>query len=629
MYLIPLLISALGGQAWGEPQLRLTPDMVLNETGFGEASALVDEQDCDRANPPLNPFFGGWTAWQYPMSFVVDLGSECDVRRVTIYNHEGGGSIELGTGLPFRWKSVRHELMGKDTWHDFAVGLKTRWLRLVVNQPLSLSELLVFGTRIHPVAVPRVPRPRRTSLTIDQLVGVNAFIDDPIDKISTPANFVREYHPWGWDVEGPNAARRFQPSGAAGGNSWFFDDYYRKLKEAGMVIAPVIWEAPEPLFHPKTKEAKPISTGADSENPASYRLHAEHFFQVAARYGKRKVADSLLDLAPEQPRRSGLGLLGWLEAWNEPDKTWEGREGRFNPYELAALCSADYDGDQGRMGKAVGVKAADPAMKLAMGGTAGLSLELIRAMKFWADWHRKGDFPADALNVHHYSSSSNEQWFQPGGHGISPEDDDLRGKLLRLANWRDANIPDRELWLTEFGYDTNPKSPLHVPALGSMSAEAVQGAWLVRSILALAAARVDRAAMFMLRDTNSKGTGVFETCGLVSEKGAWVPKASWYYLATLKSVLQGYRFGREVASSDPSVLTYEFVGPGGVKAFAIWCKTSEDRRVQGYRFRTSARKVRAVSSVAGQLKGASRSLVASGGVISVDVSETPTLLLTE
>src|SRR5207302_887000 len=112
-----------------------------------------------------------------------------------------------------------------------------------------------------------------------------------------------------------------------------------------------------PAYFPgRDLDAKPIPAGADSESPSSYAIHAGHLFQYAARYGSAHVDDALLKLGPGQPRVSGLGTLGYLEDWNEPDKTWKERAGRFSPYDLSAMCSADYDGDQGRMGKAIGVK---------------------------------------------------------------------------------------------------------------------------------------------------------------------------------------------------------------------------------------------------------------------------------
>ena len=305
--------------------------------------------------------------------------------------------------------------------------------------------------------------------TMDRLIGVNAFIDDPIERIAPPGGFVREYHPWGWDVEGKDHALRFQPSGAAGGNAWSFDDYYRKLKAAGCEVVPCIQQAPTWMFGTAREDDKPRVRGSDPTNPATYRRHAAHLFQYAARYGARKLPDAALTLAPGQPRVSGLGLLGWIENWNEPDKTWWGRASRFDPEELAAMCSADYDGDQGRMGPGVGVKAADPAMRLALGGLAGLDLGYLKAMKRWSDAHRDGSFPADALNLHHYSSTAGEQGFTKETVALSPEADHLKEKMEAIVAWRDKELPGKAVWLTEFGYDTHPGSPLYARPLGRMT----------------------------------------------------------------------------------------------------------------------------------------------------------------
>jgi len=268
-------------------------------------------------------------------------------------------------------------------------------------------------------------------------------------------------------------------------------------------------------------------------------------------------------------------------------------------------------------------------MRLVMGGLAGLNLNQLRAMKFWADVHRGGSFPADVINLHHYSSPSGDQGFQPGEQGISPEADQLKEKVMAIAAWRDQSLPGKELWITEFGYDTNPHSPLHAPALGRLSAEQVQGAWLIRSYFALAAAGVDRAAMFMLRDTKSEGGGVFETCGLVTEKGRWEPKPSWFYMATLKHHLSNMRYAGEVASGRADVRIYRFdAQTGSGRVYAVWCPTSEDKLVAAYPFPLSVHSATAVTLVAGKRDGVSTSLPVKQGKVTLEVSEIPLLLRT-
>lgn len=628
-----LLLSCGVSARAAEQRIRLTPAMLLNETAVGDAAPLVDEQEVvgdpagGKGKAPSRPFFPGWGNWQYPIHVLIDLGIKHRITRLFFYNETGQNEVTVSYGKPFVWQTKPVKLDKYKDWVEAPMGVETRYLRITLKSPVSLPELVVYGEQLE--SAPKAPVPpkrRRTPPPIDQFIGLNGFIDDPLDKIATPTGFLREYHSWGWDVEAKDGKRRFQPSGAAGGNAWFFDDYYIGLKQRGVTVAPVLQQNAG-LFGNKNEEAKPVPEGKDTEAPASYAQHAAHLFQYAARYGSRKVDDALIDLAPGQPRKSGLGLLRYLENWNEPDKTWRERAGRFHPYELAAMSSADYDGHRGTLGKTVGIRNADPNMKLVMGGLAGMNLEYLRAMKFWADWNRDGEFPANVINLHHYSSDGDEQSFKT--QGISPEADHLREKLATFVNWRDANLPDCELWLTEFGYDTNPKSPLHAPVIGSMNTEQVQAIWLIRSYLAIAAAGVDRAAMFMLRDVNSAGTGVFETCGLVTEKGRWEPKPSWFYTATLKKHLAGMRFGAAVSSGRDDVRIYRFdAEKGKTSAFIVWCPTSEDKHVSGFRLPLNSKNATKITFETGKAEGIPTPLRIENGALGLDVSETPIIILT-
>ena len=89
-----------------------------------------------------------------------------------------------------------------------------------------------------------------------------------------------------------------------------------------------------------------------------------------------------------------------------------------------------------------------------------------------------------------------------------------------LVAWRDANEPTMEVWLSEFGYDTNEHSPNLAPAYGVFDAEDVQGMWIVRSFLYLALARIDRAQMFMLANSADDSWNKFVTSGLTNCGGS-------------------------------------------------------------------------------------------------------------
>jgi len=280
------------------------------------------------------------------------------------------------------------------------------------------------------------------------------------------------------------------------------------------------------------------------------------------------------------------------------------------------------------MGPGVGVRTADPKMQLVMGGLAGIDLDYLRAMKFWADFHRGGDFPADVINLHVYCSDGDEnQAFKTTG--ISPEAGHLREKLAPFVAWRNANTPDRELWVTEFGYDTDGHSPLHSPAIGEYSASDVQAIWLLRSYLALAEAGVDRAAMYMFRDVKSTDGGVFATSGMVTEKGQWTPKPSYDYIATLTQRLAGMHFAAEVPSGRPDVSICRFVGAGGNTAYAVWCPTAEDHHVPGIMLHlgSGAKSATRVDFVAGNANGQASPLAVANGAVTLEAREKPILVL--
>ncbi len=616
--------------------------MVVNETGFGEAGKLVDEQALagdprgGHGRAPKTIWFPEWTAWHYPARAFLDLGRAYRLSDVYLYDGEGSSRVTISAGRPFRWTPLlTDDLSHYNVWNAHPVSVTTRYLEVTLaDAGTKAPEVVVYGT---PVGLPdAVSPPSLHPLpTMDQLIGVNAFIDDPLDKM-TVGGFVREYHNWDWD-EGdgktypgyPRNQNKWNPSYGAGG-AWDFDAYYGRLKAAGITACPAI-QGGAAWLHGSgggKPSDKPVAAGQAANAPASYAAHADHLFQYAARYGHTHVADGRLKLAPDQPRRSGLGLLRFYENWNEEDGWWGGREAYFQPEEFAAMCSADYDGDQGRMGQTFGVKNADAGAKLVMGGLAGLNLDYIRTMKAWADVYRGGSFPCDVLNFHHYSNSGGEQ--QKGQVGISPEADGLRGKAAALVDYCRRSLPGKEVWVTEFGYDLNLSSPQRAPAIGAYSPEEVQGQWLVRSYLALAAAGVDRAAMFMLRDVNAADATQFSSSGLVTEKGKWEPKASWYYVHTLRDRLAGMRFASEQPSGNAAVKIYRFQSASGRSgAYVVWQPTSDGSTLARFSLVVGAKTAGAtlVTLDKGKPRGAASPLLLTGNRATLAVSERPVIVL--
>lgn len=438
-----------------------------------------------------------------------------------------------------------------------------------------------------------------SKVTMGELMGVNTFVDDPFELLS-PFSVVREYHNWSWD-EGdlqfgdaksysgyPNNKMQFAPSAGAAGY-WNFDDYYSSLHSRGIQVSPciqgsVVWLHGNNYF---PYDSKPVDApGKSASDPASYHKKSFHAFQFAARYGSKKVDDSLLFLAPDQQRYSGLGWVKYFEDWNEPDKFWMPEAANFSPAEYAAMLSANYDGHCNTMtdgSKKFGVKNADPDMKVVMSGLTAINPNYLNEMLKWFQQNRKdGKFAADVINVHQYCWRTADGP-QGGGPAISPEAFGLKEKMKPIVDFRNKHVPNAEVWLSEFGWDTNPSSPLAAPLIGSFSRTQVQGMWLVRAYLALMAAGADKAMVYMLRDVDESSVIQFASSGLTLKKGNWQKKPSWYYLAALKHILGDMQFVGEESNEDETLITYKFKQRGMNKgAYVIWYNTASDKRKAGH-----------------------------------------------
>lgn len=409
---------------------------------------------------------------------------------------------------------------------------------------------------------------------------------------------------WAW-AEAVKDQNNFQP---ALGVDFMMDDYLNATVAAGVGVH-MAYQGTAPFVHGSNASQakwKPLTyeqlhTPGASTDPASYAAYASSAFQVAARYGQTKVPASLLKLAPNQPVRSGLGTLGAFEAGNEWSGTWNGREAYFSPLEYAAFLSAAYDGHEGSMGPGMGVKAADPGMAVSNAGLAELancSIDYLEGMYLWSAQNREDkSLPADILSIHHYANNVNGPI--PGTSpmtgepdpdiGIMPEADNLTARVAAYAGWRDKRAPSALLWWGEFGYDTSG-GPQRSPAIGNMSAEEVQAAWLVRSLFAIAAGGADGAQMFMMADVNSNQPFRFSSSGLVTDKTSFFqPKASWYIYHTLTNTIANLficnRTDDEVANVAIATLASDCTSSnaaGSTEVWVIWSPTSTDRIVAEY-----------------------------------------------
>jgi hypothetical protein len=241
----------------------------------------------------------------------------------------------------------------------------------------------------------------------------------------------------------------------------------------------------------------------------------------------------------------------------------------------------------------------------------------------------------DAFNVHQYMSKPiTVQGDRIRYVGMSPEEANIVGTLSQLVGIRNKYYPEKEVWITEFGWDTNQSYATvnSAHAYGNYTGRQVQAMWLTRTYLLLSATGVDKATMYMCEDTNveEKAVGKFGSSGVIgfeyNENGEMVEvkKDSYYYLYTLKNTLGGYSFSQAIDTYNENVMVYEYVNGRGKTAYAVWCPTSDGTTVDSYCIRVGQGNATLVETAYGNENGVKTELeVDEYGYVTVNVSENP------
>lgn len=437
------------------------------------------------------------------------------------------------------------------------------------------------------------------NLPFDKKIGMNGFVDCNFENLKA-GGILREYHNFGWTYDASTGKCYFK-------SSWFdFDEFYKKLHDAGIEILPCIQQG----NNTQNREYKPVENGADTTNPESYKIHANVMFNYAARYGAVKVDESRLNLTSSTEVKSGLGYITYYENWNEPDKTWYGAEAYFSPQEFAAMCSADYDGHEGTLGDTYGIKQADPNAKLVYGGLAGgdAGVAYLNGMKEWSEANRPSKtLPFDAINFHYYCGTK------------SPEASDFVSNAKKLIEWRNANAPEVEIWITEFGWDTNTASPR------SASSEDTQRDWIIREYLIADRIGLDRATVYTSRDDgDSSNTTQYATSGLATKKGSEERKASWYGVNTAKTTLAGFKFEEAISESD-SLYIYKYKNSTtNEECYVLWSPTENGSKVENYQLDIGNREKAVLTELKDENEtGVLSDLKITSNKVTVNVSESP------
>lgn len=594
------------------------------------ASVLFDDQDklpaaaltrlTDENRKAINMSVNWKPNWQPEFgedSFYIDLGANYVITGIGFLDTNGVQDWLVQDGEPFHWQALTSFTTNEyQSWRSmtFDAPRATRYLRFsTACGDSGVSEIALYGyldsalsdaqrekTSVLPAGI------AHKSLDAGQQIGFNVFIDDPITAIMAGGN-VREYHNLSWLFD-ENGKIKFTQ-----GTWGDMDSFYAAMKARNISMIPC-FQGNSPYIYGENKYPEiAVKKGADTLDPESYTLHAQAMYQVAARYGSNKDIDlSTLNVSEGSEPKVGLGLLDALENSNEPNKTWSGKASYYSPFEMAALCSADYDGHEGTIPNA-GVKQADPNFRLAVGGLlagAGL-LDYLSEMKLWFDYHRTDHkFPVDIINIH------------MGADSVNPEDSGFRQRVQEIKAWMRENAPDTTLWISEFEI---PMSDCVVEGEDMHDNEKYQLRYaqrVARTYLMAIEAGVDRMTKFQLRD---EGEGVYYHSGLTTGKGEWDKKLAWYYTACMTNVLRDTYFAADMTEDE--VKKYFFINnKTGESVYALWLPTSEDKTIKDYRLSVPAN-AKVYLTVPGEYaEGTVSELTVQDAGVTLDISETPVFL---
>jgi len=167
----------------------------------------------------------------------------------------------------------------------------------------------------------------------------------------------------------------------------------------------------------------------------------------------------------------------------------------------------------------------------------------------------------DVINLHTYASVPRTNSSESPWNRSYPEDPAI--DYLRVVDeaiaWRDKHAPNKEVWITEFGYDACTREAMKnrkdwFLKLDWQGYDDLQQAqYLVRSFLAFAERDVQRAYIYFYDDKDSPS--VHGSSGLTRH---FTPKMAFWAVKQLYELLGDYRFNKVVRKVSPQVCVYEF-----------------------------------------------------------------------
>ena len=237
---------------------------------------------------------------------------------------------------------------------------------------------------------------------------------------------------------------------------------------------------------------------------------------------------------------------------------------------------------------AKGIRDGDPMAKIVTPAvTAGKEDDYSQGLDMYGD---KDILPLyDVINLHTYATLEKSFGDDNTWNRSYPEDKSLQ--YLKVVDeaiaWRNSHAKDKQLWITEFGYDAaTPEAmaqrkgwALKLNWQGATDLQQAQ--YLVRSFLAFAVRDVQRAYIYYYNDEDE--ASVHAASGLTRK---FKPKMSFWAVKQLYHTLGEYRFRRIIKKEEGRLYVYEFVRGNDPRSliWVAWSPTGvKTQDKEGYR----------------------------------------------
>lgn len=579
---------------------------------------------------------------------IFDFTKDYNISRVYFYDGAGSPSIRIykSTTDIFNFTLIAtldQSSFNQNKFVDIAAeNQNMRYMKLDTDGTFP-AYVIPYGTPATG-AVSTFTEPPIQRLTpqvdFDKYVGVCSFHDTPTDLNGEFGRY-RNYMEARWLADDSTGEFVINPSNFGGGR----DLIQEMLDQAATGVLIDLNIKGNPRFLDAAydngdaatgnfnNDFKPLdSVGADATDPLNFGWYSRLAYNAAAVFGSVAVnINTLNNVKAGQTITTGNNVAHTLSFWNEQDTYWEGTKGYFRYKELGAFLSAVIDGHKGAIAGG-GALNADPSMKIIAPGTIDWYPEYVYSAFKYAAYIRNETLEQFLVNIHgielhHYSNDGGGQ----GGDrtiGISPEADDLLGKMTSWREWTDRYLPNKELQFGEWGYDENSlgsPNDQYAPAIINGSMSATKAAWMQQGYLMGARTSLDVMHWYQIKHT-STGTGRFGSSGFVTN--GFSKLETWYSFKAMKDFLTGFRFTQVIAGSNATVQIYQFDNSiTSETIYAVWLNTSVDGEVTNEvisvdaSFNSASQMFTVDLKEAGEKQGLS---VTGNQVIIPSVKETPT-----